>query len=109
MILNSRDGNIDLNAIVAPPATNFTLTGILQSIAANPIRIGPDDMRMDKINYNSSAHERRCDTQEFNFFRALSKYPQVQSLAEKVADPDNPTKKYTLCIFIVALLVLPTS
>ena len=99
LITNDNNGVIGLSSV--PRTSVFTLTGILQSIALNPITLGPKDVAMDTLAVTSNKHMKRCSQQEHNFFCALANHPQAHPLAEMIDDPLMPHKKnyrfYILC------------
>jgi hypothetical protein len=101
---NTLDGSIDFSAIGAPPKSDFTLTGILASIADNgPVRIGPNILAADMgdLFYNTEEYEKAKTTMVNRFFQTLVDHPQAYPLADMIPDPEDPTTKkrrlYILC------------
>jgi hypothetical protein len=100
MNTNNSDGTIELTSI--PRTTEeFTLTGILQSLALNPITLGLNDVALETLDVTSNGHQKRCAKEEHSFFCALANHPQAYPLAEMIVDPTMPHKKnyrfYILC------------
>lgn len=99
---NTVDGAIDFGAI--PQQTSeFTLPGILQTIANHQLRAGPNILAVDvnDLLYNTSEYEKAKTKQVNEFFQFLAEDPEAYSLADMVVDPNNISMKkrrlYILC------------
>jgi hypothetical protein len=99
---NSVDGSINFYAI-PPPTAEFTLPGILQTIANHQLRAGPNALAVDinDLQYNTSEYEKAKTKQINEFFQVLTEDPEAHSLADIIVNPANPCMKkrrlYILC------------
>ena len=101
---NTTDGSIDFASIGAPANNEFTLFGILQSIADNgKLRIGPNILAEDiaDLDCNTDGYEKARSSIVNRFFQVLVNHPQLYPLADMIPDPDNPLmmkrRLYILC------------
>ena len=101
---NTSDGSIDFSTVGAQANQDFTLSGILQSIADNGrMRIGPNVLAEDigDLYYNTKDYEKAKTTMVNRFFQTLVNHPQAHPLADMIPDPEDPTRKvrrlYILC------------
>ena len=102
LVPNGTDGQIDFS-LIAPATNDFTMAGIMKSIAANPLTFGPDQHQcyMDDLSMNSKNHEKVKARFVNFFFQVLSGHEHAYQLAEVIPDPTPPHKKkrrlYLLC------------
>ena len=100
-LVANNNGEIDF-ATVQPTTNGFTLHGILQSIANNPINFQPGTMKsidVSSLSFNTQPYERKKALTVWDFFHVLANHSQAAPLAELIEDPDDPgTKRYRLFI-----------
>ena len=100
-LVANNNGEIDF-ATVQPTTNGFTLHGILQSIANNPINFQPGTMKtidVSSLSFNTQPYERKKALTVRDFFHVLANHSQAAPLAEMIEDPDDPgTKRYRLFI-----------
>jgi hypothetical protein len=82
--------------------TKFTLNGILQSIADNPINFHAGSMRtiaVSSLSNNTEKYDKQKAVIERNFFQVLANHLQAAPLAEMINDPvDIGTCVYRLYV-----------
>ena len=83
------NGDIDFTSI-QPSTKEFTLRGILQSIADNPINFLAGSMKpieVSELSKNSKTYDIRKAAIEKDFFQVLANHPTAAPLAEMIDDP----------------------
>ena len=87
------DGTINFTSMQAP--SDFTLPGILQSIANHPIRVGPNLLATDlnELNFNDDNYEKSKGRIINRFFQVLTNNSVAHPLADMIVDPLDPTTK----------------